>query len=365
MPNDSQTGFGIVSSAETLNTSAKKTVLRNPIIWMQSVVFLFGLLLLVFVVYKIGFQTLIETVGRVGWGILLIIGLNGMRHFLRAFCVYLAVPQQHRAFKFRYALAARLGGEAVSVITFTGPFLGEATKAALLKRNLPLSYGGAAVVIDNILYYTSVILLILAGIGIMSLTFSNGYSMKTALEIIAALSVLSFIGLALLVWFRIKPVGFMIRRMKKFNIAPNFLLKRLPAINELETNVYDFYTNRKATFFALIGVNFLAHALSVTEVFTALRLLGFESNLTVSFIIESLTKVINFAFSFVPGGIGIYEGGNGVILRALGYTTATGVALALVRRGGILFWTLVGLGILLWRTIIHGTKRFKRVDREI
>lgn len=362
MADDSQTGLGVISVQTDLikTPEKKKNAFRNPMMWLQMLGFLLGVWLLAFVVYKIGFRTLTETISKVGWGFLLIVALNGARHFLRAFCMYLAVPAEHRTFKFRYALAARLGGEAVSVITFTGPFLGEATKAALLKKNLPLSYGGAIVVIDNILYYTSVILLILSGVGIMSLTFSNGYSMKAALEIIAALSVLSFIGLILLVRFRVKPVGFTIRRMKKFNIAPNFLLKRLPAVNELETNVYDFYTNRRTAFFSLILINFAAHALSVAEAYAVLHLLGFEANFTVSFIIESLTKVINFAFSFVPGAVGVYEGGNAVILHALGYTSATGVAVALVRRGAILFWTFIGLGILLWKTVKHSAEKFKK-----
>ena len=53
-----------------------------------------------------------------------------------------------------------------------------------------------------------------------------------------------------------------------------------------------------------------------------------------AYIIESLTKVINFAFAFVPGTIGVYEGGTEVILQALGFAAATGVALALVRKAG-------------------------------
>ena len=154
----------------------------------------------------------------------------------------------------------------------------------------------------------------------------------------------------------------MIRRLSGLNLAPNFILKRLKGINEIEENVYDFYQNRRRKFFSLFGLNVAAHFLSVVEVFLALKMLGFESNLTVSFIIESLTKVINFTFSFVPGAIGVYEGGNGVILHALGYATATGVALAIVRRGAILFWTTVGLAILLWRTVTRGTQKF--VKRE-
>ena len=355
MSSESQSIADISAAAESVGQS--KSAVRRSMLWLQAIALLLGIGLLIYVIYINGFQTLLEITSRVGWGFLLLVSLNGARHFLRALCIYLAVPPRHRAFKFRFALAARLGGEAVNVITFTGPFLGEATKAALLKKNLPLVHGGAAVVVDNILYYTSVIIMILSGVGIMSFAYSNGKTMTYALEGVAAFSVLSFIGLILLVWFRVKPVGFTIRRLAKRNIAPKFLHKRLASINRLETNVYEFYIHRRGTFYALLGINFLAHALSVGEVYAALAMLGFPSGLTVSFIIESLTKVINFAFSFVPGAVGVYEGGNGVILHALGYATATGVALALVRRGAIIFWTSVGLAILLWRAVTHGARR--------
>lgn len=51
----------------------------------------------------------------------------------------------------------------------------------------------------------------------------------------------------------------------------------------------------------------------------------------------------------MPATIGVYEGGNGVILHTLGYATATGVVLGLVRKGAIIFWTMIGLVILLWK----------------
>ena len=52
-----------------------------------------------------------------------------------------AVPAEHRRITFRQAFAARLGGEAISFLTFTGPLLGEATKVALLRKRVPLTYG--------------------------------------------------------------------------------------------------------------------------------------------------------------------------------------------------------------------------------
>ncbi len=91
-----------------------------------------------------------------------------------------------------------------------------------------------------------------------------------------------------------------------------------------------------------------------------MTLLGFVATIPTAYIIESLTKVINLAFGFVPGAIGIYEGGNGVILNILGYTATAGIALALVRRGGILFTTFLGLTVILLRTVKRGSVALAR-----
>jgi uncharacterized membrane protein YbhN (UPF0104 family) len=338
----------------------KKSTFGKPFVWLQIFVFFLGLGLLFFIMYKVGFKTLGETLSRLGWGFLLIVALNGIRHLLRSLCMYLVVPPQHRLFKFREAVAARLGGEAVSFITFSGPLIGEATKAALLKGDVPFLKTSAAIIVDNILYYISVILIVLSGVGVMSLAFSNDASMKNALLIVTILCTLAFVGLFLMLWFRIKPVGFVIRRLMRRDMVPKFLDKRKQVIFDLEHNVYEFYLHHRATFYAVFGINLLAHALSIAEVYFVLDMLGFASTLTVAFIIESLTKVINLAFSFIPGAVGIYEGGNGVILHTLGYTTAVGVALALVRRGAILFWTFIGLLILLWRTVMRGKRSLSK-----
>jgi hypothetical protein len=55
----------------------------------------------------------------------------------------------------------------------------------------------------------------------------------------------------------------------------------------------------------MILCNLLAHASSVDRVFLALKMLGFQPQVAQAYIIESLTKVINFAFAFVPGTIGV------------------------------------------------------------
>jgi uncharacterized membrane protein YbhN (UPF0104 family) len=339
-------------------TDQPKSKIKNSLVWIQAIIFLAALSLLFYVVYRIGLHTVTDALKSVGWGFLIIIALNGSRHFLRAFSIYLAIPPQHRSFKYRHAIAVRLGGEAVNVLTFTGPLLGEATKAALLKKRIPLSHGVAAVVVDNIIYDISVILIILTGVLMMFYTYGGGdQGMNYALSGITILAVLAIIGILLLAKYRVTPLGWTIKVLSRFKLMPRFIVNKEERIRELERGVYEFHEHRRKTFYALFGINFVAHALSVCEVYIVLRLLGHIASINTSYIIESLTKVINFAFSFIPGTVGVYEGGNGIILSALGYTAAIGVTLALVRRGAIIFWTFIGLLILLGRAVPKGKQR--------
>jgi uncharacterized membrane protein YbhN (UPF0104 family) len=333
----------------------------NLLIWVHAITFLLGLSLLAFVIYRIGYQSILESVARVGWGFFLIIGLNLVRHCLRALTMYLAVAPEHRTFKYRSAVAARFGGEAVNFFSFTGPFLGDATKAVLLRKNVPLTHGASAVIIDNILYYVTVILVVLSGVAILLSNYgSSGSAMSNVLLAIVIGAVLIFTGISLAILYRVTPLTHAIDFLARRNIAPNFLLRKRLNILDVENNVFQFYHNRRADFFKVFGISVGVHAVSVTEVYMVLKFLGFESAVSTAFIIESLNKVINATFSFVPGTIGVYEGGNGLILRTLGYTTAVGVALALVRRGAILFSTFIGLVILLWRTAQRGAKHLAK-----
>ena len=321
----------------------------NVIFWWHSIVFLICLGLFVFLLKNIGFETLGELISRIGWVFLLLAGFDGLRHLVRAFSMYLAIPAEFRTFKFRYALAARMGGEAVNVLTFTGPMLGEFTKATLLSKRISKRRMGAAIAVENLIFYASVALLILSGIIGMKLFFEPKSHMRAFLLGVAVVDMLFIYGLILLFTRQAKPVSWLLGKLA--GVLPKFVANKAESVRILEDNVHYFLRNRPKTFFLIAAICLLTHVISVFEVYFALQMLGVSTDLTASFVIESLTKVVNSAFTFVPGTIGVYEGGNGIILKSLGYTTTTGVALALVRRGATLFWTFAGLVILLWGSI--------------
>jgi putative ABC transport system permease protein len=330
---------------------------RRSIILLQAIAFLLGLGLLVYVINRVGVQPIFDALGRIGFGFLILLAINGSRHVLRTLAMSVSVPPEHRRFNFLQAFSVRLGGEAISFLTFTGPLLGEATKVALLRKRVPLVYGVQALVIDNILYNLSVIVFILSGACVMLLSYDLPLIVRYVLFAIAGAALLGILAAALAHHRRVTLLTWFIDKLARVGLRPKFLTSRRAQIERVEAHVYDFYDHRPGSFFAMLILDFLSHASSVIEVYVTLRMLGFVPRVQAAYVIESLTKVINFVFGFVPATIGVYEGGTELILQTLGYAAATGVTLALVRKAGMVFWTGIGLAILTWHAVPRAVGR--------
>jgi putative ABC transport system permease protein len=331
---------------------------RRSLIWLQTLAFILGLGLLIYVINRVGVQPLFDALLRIGFGFFVILGLSGLRHVLRTISMRAAVPPEHRRISFRHAFSARLGGEAISFLTFTGPLLGEATKVELLRKRVPLTYGVPALVVDNLLYNLSVVFFVLSGAVVMLLRYPLPPGVYLVLLVIAAVAASGILVAAIAAKRRVMLLTWIIDRLGELRLSPKVILKRRHHIYHLESKVYDFYKHHPGAFFLMIACNLLAHAASVAEVYLALKMLGFQPQVAQAYIIESLTKVINFVFAFVPGTIGVYEGGTEVILqKGLGFTPAAGLALALVRKAAIVVWTSIGLLILTWRTLPNAWRR--------
>jgi putative ABC transport system permease protein len=334
-------------TADTGEPGAKR---RGWLFYLHILAFVFGVTLLVLLIRAVGVEPIFQALGQIHYGFFLLLGLAGLRHAMRTLSMRVAVAREHRRFNFWQAFTTRLAGETISFFTFTGPVLGEATKAALLRKRVPLASAVQALAVDNLLYNLSVAVFISTGALVMLLTYELPVGARLPLLGIAAGMALVITLVVAAVISDVMPVtaavDFFIRRGWK---AGWFRAKR-DHFHQVEENVYDFYKKRPRTFFAMLACDFGAHATTVAEVAAVLWMLGFEPGLGVSYIIDSLTKVINLVFSFVPATIGVYEGGTGLILNTLGYAVATGLTIGIVRKASMIVWALVGLVMLVRHT---------------
>jgi hypothetical protein len=129
-----------------------------------------------------------------------------------------------------------------------------------------------------------------------------------------------------------------------------------PRARSLEERVYGFYANSQRSFISIFALDCCFHLAGVVEVFITLSFISpVPPTLTQAFILESVNRVINVAFKFIPLRAGVDEGGTGQVSKVLGFARGIGETLAIVRKGRDIFWSAIGL-ILIWKRG-HGLTR--------
>jgi hypothetical protein len=71
-----------------------------------------------------------------------------------------------------------------------------------------------------------------------------------------------------------------------------------------------------------------------------------QHSFALAFVLDTVQRVINVIFRVVPLKIGVDEVGSGLVSSALGYGSALGVTMALIRKIRVLAWSIVGLVLL-------------------
>ena len=98
------------------------------------------------------------------------------------------------------------------------------------------------------------------------------------------------------------------------------------------------------------------------EVWIALCALGIPGGFPQAIVLEGVAQGVRSAMFFVPGALGIQEGGYVVVGRLLGIPAEMGLALALIRRVRELAFGIPGL--IAWQ-IIEGSEAWKNTISRI
>jgi hypothetical protein len=309
---------------------------------------LIGIALFAYFVSHAGLSEILAGIKRLGAGFLLIILISSVRHIVRSLAWTRCVEQPYKL-RFRDAFAARLMGDALgNIIPLASVAVSEPSKAVFVKDRVPLMVGLSALAIENIFYSLSVVLFIFAGMATLLLSFSLPKPLRYS-------SIVSLVVTLLLL-----PLGFfVIRRQSKFlsgligflsgrGVARTWMQKALPRAQTLEERVYGFYERNKGSFVSIFALEVAFHLAGVVEIYTTLMFISpVAPTLRQAFILESVNRVINVAFKFVPLRAGVDEGGTGQVSKVLGFAKATGVTLAIVRKGRDIFWSTIGIALLL------------------
>ncbi|HEV8203487.1 MAG TPA: lysylphosphatidylglycerol synthase transmembrane domain-containing protein [Pyrinomonadaceae bacterium] len=310
---------------------------------------LLGLVLFAYFVSHAGVGEIMSGIQRLGAGFVLILAVSSLRNVVRALAWTRCIEPPHRL-PFRSAFAARLMGDALgNIIPFVSAAVSEPSKAVFVKDRVPLMVGLSGLAIENIFYALSVTLFIFAGTATLLLTFSlpKGLRYASIGALVTTLLILPLIYL--IIRGQLRFLSGVLGYFGDRGVARKFVEKLKPRAQSLEERVYGFYATSRRSFIAIFALDMCFHLAGVLEIFITLSFISpIAPTLTQSFILESVNRIINVAFKFIPLRAGVDEGGTGQVSKVLGFTQDIGVTLAIVRKGRDIFWAAIGL-LLIWK----------------
>jgi hypothetical protein len=294
-----------------------------------------GAVLFAWAIRDVGWAEVAAGVRRVGWGLVPILALAGLRFVIRAEAWRRCMPPQGRI-SFRRAFTAYLAGDAIGNVTPLGLLASEPAKVFLIRHRLATREAASSLALDVFIYSLSVVAMI--GVGLVALWATVPLPEGWSATIAVALAVLAC-GLAL-AWRAVGGTWTADRGARPYWRA------RLASLRE---SVLSFSAGHPARLWRVFALHLAFHACAFLEVFVTLRWLLGDVNPTLAqaLIFSALDRAVIVLFKFVPFRIGIDEASSGGMAGLLwgDAAAATGVALAIVKKVRSLAWA--GAGLLL------------------
>lgn len=311
---------------------------------------LLGLALLAWTIRQTGTAPIAEGIRRVGWGILAILVLGGLRFAVRAWAWALCCDSEP-PLTARATFPAMVTGDALGNLTPLGLFVSEPVKAAFVRHRVSLMSALSSIGVENLLYTLTVALVIAAGTVALVFLFDTPRALQTtSLVLLGLMFVVIAAGLAVM-GRQVRLVSGALAWLDRLGLGHAALRGRLEKLRMLEDNVLGFYARGPSRTLGILGVETLFHVLGVIEVYVMLVLLTGPDrpSLLATFVLEAVNRAVTVVFKFVPLRLGVDEAGTELLTRTLGLPGGIGVTMALVRKVRMLFWTGAGVGFLVRR----------------
>ena len=132
--------------------------------------------------------------------------------------------------------------------------------------------------------------------------------------------------------------------------ADDFLENGRMQVRLFENLIYGFYRRYPKRFLPIFLLQIAFHSLGIIEVWFILsriseKLIPFYT----AFLLESVSRVILTLFKLIPFLVGVDEAGAQFVTETLALGAGVGVTLAIIRKGRVLFWAMIGLTLIVKR----------------
>ena len=234
-----------------------------------------------------------------------------------------------------------LAGQAVALTTPTGTFGGDAVRAWMLRDQVSLRESLPSLVLFKTTASAAQGCVLLIGILVARWTLAPDTALVRIMELLLLLETIGVVGFVAVQMRGVMGGGH--RLLERFGFSGGAAMGE--AAEHIDQALATFYRSQPGRLALSFVFNFLAWVASACEVWLILYFLGQPVSPATAFVIEAFGTGIAFATFFIPGQVGVAEGGAVATFIALGLSAATGLSFSLVRRVREVTW--IGIGLLL------------------
>jgi len=309
-----------------------------------------GVGLFAYFVYSVGLREIADNIENFDiFGFLVILAIYAVRILMRSLAWKLSVYEPY-SLTLRDTVPAVIIGEAMSSMIPLGILISGTAKAVAVRKKLPLVVGLSSVATENLFYsFTTSLFLILGALTIVrSYTLDEGTTIT--IDVLIGAIVLVVIFLLLLIirqWhFASETCEWMYQKGWFSHLLEHGRLQ----VRLFENLIYGFYRRYPRRFLPICLFETAFHVLGVIEVWFILsRLISSSGHFLNAFLLESVSRLITIVFKLIPFLVGVDEAGAQFIAETVAIGAGVGITLAIIRKGRILFWTAIGIVLIVRR----------------
>ena len=309
-----------------------------------------GITLFVYFIATVGFDEIFQNVKRIGFdGFAAILFIYFLRICARATAWKLSVYEPYKL-EIRDTIPAVIIGEAMSSIIPLGILISGTGKAVAVRKRVPLVVGLSSVATENLFYsLVTSLFIVLGGIAFLrSFDLADGWRISIDVLIAGIFALIAFAAVMILRQWHF--ASELCEKIYRKGYLTGFLEKGRMHVRLFENLIYGFYRRYPRRFLPIVLLEIVFHALGILEVWFILsRISAGAPSFFTAFLLESISRVIATLFKLIPFVIGVDEAGAQFVTETLALGAGIGVTLAIIRKGRILFWAIMGVLLLVKR----------------
>ncbi|MEO8845993.1 MAG: lysylphosphatidylglycerol synthase transmembrane domain-containing protein [Kofleriaceae bacterium] len=331
---------------------------------MTRISLVVGLVALAWTIHTTGLRTIGTYFKRIGWWWFAVVALEVVITSLDAIAIRAFMsPEQHKV-KFRSAVLSQLAGRSVNAVTPSGN-LGEAVKISVLTEHVTQSRAVATILLYNVVSFTvelatvaiaapfAALLLpmptslrwVMIGASIVCALLAIGcYALVRAGALSNLASIAREIPLPGLAWARRKI--FKLKTASSYLLSPTTFEKVKASLTAVDRKMK--VSEGARTRDRVLGICAVSLSRLISMSLSLLILHAVGEKITIAFVAGYTVGgfIVYMLSTLVPMGLGISEGGNYWLWRALGENPARGVTLVMARRVTLVLYAGIGLILL-------------------